>query len=60
MQTMSYKTLHKRLMIEHHDPTKNQGMNPGDPEVLSSSCCTRDTHGAAANKEATESRVLIG
>jgi hypothetical protein len=30
-QTMVYKTLHKKLMIEQHDPHKGQRVNSGAP-----------------------------
>ena len=31
-QTMIYKTLHKKLKIEHHKPHKKTGLNLGAPE----------------------------
>jgi hypothetical protein len=32
-QTMIYQTLHRKLQIELHEPTNNQGRNSCDPEV---------------------------
>jgi hypothetical protein len=31
-QTTIYKTLHRKLKIEHHEPHLNPGVNPGAPK----------------------------